>query len=848
MITFSTGPQRLPVRVLLCVVIALAGCEAQATALEFDARFLQGESAPATDVSRFQHSDAVPEGDQSLDVVINENWSGRWSVPLRRHGEDLQASPCYTGALLQALAVDSAQFAASVREQLQPADSCLPLSALGLEASERLDFAGLRLTLQIAQQALLHTPRDYLPPEQWDSGVSVAFIDYRLNLFSQQSRTDEQRWNQSFLGVRSGVNTGAWYWRHEGNLQAGEGIERHYQPVATYVQRDVPAWHAQLTLGQAYSRGEVFDSIAYLGLGLGSDERMLPASQRGFAPTVSGVAYSTALLTIRQRGVVIHESTVQPGPFEISDLYANGFSDDLQVTLREADGNQRTFTVPYQVAPLALRPGASRFDFSLGRWRDGLGDTGPEHVQGSWQQGLNNRFSVHAGLLGAEGYQSGALGATMNSRLGAVALTLLQSHTDLAWHEPSGGQALRLSWRQVMTASMTDLSANLTSSDLDYYAFNDVARAQRDSGRNLHDQARARLRASLAVSQGVGGQGGRLRLQTTRTQYWRQAGSDLSYSLGYFNHYGSLGYGVTASREQYSSSGRRNHVGLTLSLPLGETRRSSLSSSLNSDGQGQRTTSTRLSSTAGEYGEWGYGLGLTSGQDERRSTAGLDANLLYAGPVAEISGALTHHSDYRQASLGVRGGLVGHAGGLTAAPSLGESFAIVHAPGAAHARLKQAPQVRLDRRGYGVLPQLTPYSLNTVELDPKGTSQDVELQISSQQVVPRAGAAPLLYYPTRSGRSAVIDARLADGGALPFAAQVLDESGDELGMVGQGSRLHVRGVNQQGRLQVRWGDSAQQKCLLNYQMPDIKPAGSAPMLLIATCEQPPGDDRPETLL
>jgi len=847
MITSATGPQRLPVRALLCVAIALAAGEALATALEFDARFLQGERGPAADLSRFQHADAVPEGDQVLDVTINERWAGRWSVPLRRQAGDVQPGPCYTGALLQDLAVDQAQLSASVRERLQHATGCLPLSALGLEASEHLDFSALTLTLQIAQQSLLHTPRDYLPPEQWDSGTSAAFIDYRLNLFSQQSRTDNQRWSQSFLGLRSGVNTGPWYWRHEGNLQAGEGIEQRYQPVATYVQRDVPAWQAQLTLGEAYSRGDVFDSIAYLGLGLGSDERMLPASQRGFAPTVNGVAYSTALLTIRQRGVVIHESTVQPGPFEISDLYANGFSDDLHVTLREADGNQRTFTVPYQAAPLALRPGASRFDFSLGRWRDGLGGTGPEHVQGSWQQGVSNRFSLHAGLLGADGYQAGALGATLNSRLGAVALTLLQSHTEQIPYGQSSAQALRLGWRQVMAESMTDLSASLTSTGEGYYGFNDVARAQGDSGSNLLDQPHARLRASLAVSQGVGEQGGRLRLQATRTQHRRQAGSDVGYSFGYFNHYGSLGYGFTAGREQYSSTGRRNHFGLTLSLPLGETRRSSLSSSLNSNGQGQSTTSTRLSSTAGEYGEWGYGLGLASTHDQRQNTVGLDANLLYSGPVAEFSGALTQHSDYRQASLGVRGALVGHAGGLTAAQSLGESFAIVYAPGAAHARLKQAPQVRLDTRGYAVLPQLTPYSLNTVELDPKGTSQDVELQISSQQVVPRAGAAPLLYYPTRSGRSAVIDARLANGGALPFAAQVLDESGDELGMVGQGSRLHVRGVKQQGRLRVRWGESMQQQCFLTYQLVGAQPTDAAPVRLSATCEHA-ADDRPQSLL
>lgn len=843
---FSTGHSLLPVQVMLCLGIALAHSNAKAEALQFDARFLQGEHGHAADVRRFQRADAVPEGDQVLDIVINEQWKGRWPVSLRRQGDEQQARPCYSDVLLKALTVDDTQLAPSVREQLRGVDSCLPLSALGLAASEQLDFSGLRLTLQVAQQALLHRPRDYLPAEQWESGARVGFVDYRLNLFSQQSHVSDQRWQQSFLGLRSGLNTGAWYWRHEGNLQAGDGIEQRYQPIATYVQRDIAPWKAQLTLGEAYSRSEVFDSIAFLGLGLGSDERMVPASQRGFAPTVTGVAYSTALLTIRQRGVVVHESTVQPGPFEISDLYANGFSDDLEVTLREADGNQRTFTVPYQAAPLALRPGASRFDFSLGRWRDGLGDTGAEHVQGSWQQGLSNRFSVHSGLLGADRYQSGALGVTLNSRLGAVALTALQSRADLAWQGHSSGQALRLSWRQV-TSSMTDLSASLLSSDAGYYNFNDVARAQRDNDPGVYRPQTTRLRASVGASQGLGGQGGRLTLQATRTQRWHRQGRDLSYSFGYFNRHGTLGYGITASREQYTATGHRNRFGLTLSMPFGESRRSALSSTLNSDGQGQHVSTTRLSTSAGEFGEWSYGVGLATAHDERGDTAGLDANLLYRGPIGEVSGAMARHSDYRQASLGVRGALVGHAGGLTGAQSLGESFAIVHAPGARHARLKQAPQVRLDRRGYGVLPQLAPYSLNTVELDPKGTALDIELQISSQHVVPRAGAVPLLYYPTRSGRSAVIDARLGDGSALPFGAQVLDEAGDELGMVGQGSRLHVRGVNEKGRLQVRWGQHLEQQCLLIYQMPDVTPVGTAPARLTAICKQTDGDP-PEALL
>ncbi|WP_136476853.1 fimbria/pilus outer membrane usher protein [Pseudomonas sp. DG56-2] len=829
-----TGRPWRRVQALCCLGMGLAVSAAQALALEFDPRFLQGEGGPVADVSRFQQADAVPEGEQLLDVVINENWSGRWPVSLRLQGDGHQAQPCYSATLLEALAIDQSRLAPSAQAQLRANASCVPLSALGLQASEHLDYSALRLNLQIAQLALLSDARDYLPAQQWSSGTQAAFVDYRLNQFSQQSRADSQHWNQSFLGLRSGVNTGAWYWRHEGNVQAGEGVEQRYQPVATYVQRDVPMWKAQLTLGEAFSRGEVFDSIAYLGLGLGSDERMLPASQRGFAPTVSGIAYTTALLTIRQRGVVVHESTVQPGPFEINDLYANGYSDDLEVTIREADGNQRIYTVPYQAAPLALRPGASRFDFSLGRWRDGLGNVGPEHLQGSWQQGLSNHMSVHGGVLGADGYHSAAMGATFNSQIGALALTLLGSRAKQTGQPAARGEALRLHWRHVIATSMTDLSISLSSNRPGYYGFNDFARGQSDGVGNLPNQ-QASVRASVAVSQGLGDQRGRFSLQATRMQYSGQAGSYLSYSVGYFNRYRSLGYGITASREQSASTGHLNQFGLSLSMPLGRQRRSSLNSSWNGVGKGQSSSTTRFTTTAGEHSEWSYGLGLSTAHDQQRNTAGVDASLRYSGAASEISASLLQHNDYRQVSMGVRGAVIAHAGGLTGAQSLGESFAIVHAPGAEHARLKQAPQVRLDRRGYGVLPQLSPYSLNTVELDPKGTSQDVELQISSQQVVPRAGAAPLLYFPTRSGRSALIDARLADGSALPFGASVVNEAGDELGMVGQGSRLHVRGIETQGSLQVRWGRGNQQRCSVNYQLPESQTKIHGPSVLTARC-------------
>ncbi|MGV2837519.1 FimD/PapC N-terminal domain-containing protein, partial [Pseudomonas shirazensis] len=76
------------------------------------------------------------------------------------------------------------------------------------------------LHLEVAQQALLRQPHGYLPPSTWESGVTAGFIDYRLNLFQQQDLQQHSSSRQGYLGVRAGVNTGAWYWRHEGSWQA----------------------------------------------------------------------------------------------------------------------------------------------------------------------------------------------------------------------------------------------------------------------------------------------------------------------------------------------------------------------------------------------------------------------------------------------------------------------------------------------------------------------------------------------------------------------------------------------------------------------------------------------------
>ncbi len=112
---------------------------------------------------------------------------------------------------------------------------------------------------------------------------------------------------------------------------------------------------SDITVGQSSSPADVFDSVPYTGVELKSDNDMLPDSEKGYAPIIRGTAHSNALVMVRQNGYVIYQNTVAPGAFEINDLYPTGSSGDLQVTVKETDGSESHFVVPFASVPVLQR-------------------------------------------------------------------------------------------------------------------------------------------------------------------------------------------------------------------------------------------------------------------------------------------------------------------------------------------------------------------------------------------------------------------------------------------------------------------------------------------------------------
>lgn len=796
--------------------------------VEFDKGFLSGHEGEKLDISRFEMGNAVPPGRYRVDVFVNENRVARDDIEFKVAGGSANAVPCFDAPLLLRLGVAMGRLPQPGQEGMSEEGACRPLGEVVEGASSSFDFSAQRLDVSMPQIALARSARGYVSPEYWQEGVTSGTLGYNFNLYSSGRSGFADRQTAGYLGMNGGINVGLWRFRHDGSFSFDSQGGRRYQSISSYAQRDITAWHSQLTLGEAYTSGELFDSVRFRGIRLATDDRMLPDSLRGYAPTVRGVANSNARIVIRQSGMILYETTVAPGAFEINDLYPTGYGGDLEVSVEEADGSVRSFSVPFAVVPLSLRPGVDRYSMVAGVLRDPQLSSKPLFGQGTWQRGFTNLITGYAGLTAAPDYAAGMAGAAFNTSYGAVGADLTRSNTRMASGANVAGSSFRLSYAKDIPATNTNVAiAAYRYSTGGYFGLSDAMLARESAERNpVSVIVRQRSRASITMGQQLGAGWGRFSASASAVNYWNREGSDLNYWLGYNNSYRGMGYGLSVSRSRSATGQIGTVYYASLSIPLGRERPLSLTANLSRDNRGAvQAQSTLSGSSADSQVSYSLTANHASGSGSGASNGG-SVNAAYRGRYAELTGSAGAGTGYSQMSFGLRGAVVAHGGGITLSQPISDTIGLVQADGAEGARLLNATGVRVDRQGYAVVPYLMPYSLNTIELDPKGLPMDVELKVSSLQVAPRAGAVTLLKFDTITGRAALIHAKRLDGSSLPFGARVLDEGGEEVGVVGQASRIFVRGLNEHGRLTVVWDSELSASCVIPYDFSLVRKDGS----------------------
>ncbi|MBV2191038.1 fimbria/pilus outer membrane usher protein [Providencia rettgeri] len=293
-------------------------------------------------------------GDYFVDIYINDKLVDNKTITFVFDNKTKKLRPEITKKMLLEWGVKnsaSERFSSSgENEYLRNIEQVIP------SANYHYKFEMKKLQISIPQIGLKKTSRGYVEVNEWDDGINAVFVNYTAR-FNQYWYQDRDNRDNLFLGLRSGININAWRLRNYSTYKKIKN-EKNWNHLQTYIERDIRRLNSRLTIGETSSDNGVMESNPYRGVRLASDESMLPQSERGFAPTVKGIAQSNAIVTIRQNSHVIYQTTVPPGEFSINDLYPTSFSGDLDVTIEEANGIVRSFIQPFSAAPMMQRAGA----------------------------------------------------------------------------------------------------------------------------------------------------------------------------------------------------------------------------------------------------------------------------------------------------------------------------------------------------------------------------------------------------------------------------------------------------------------------------------------------------------
>lgn len=337
------------------------------------------------------------------------------------------------------------------------------------------------------------------------------------------------------------------------------------------------------------------------------------------------------------------------------------------------------------------------------------------------------------------------------------------------------------------------------------------------------------------MTQNLWEKAGSLSLSLMTEDYWNSDRTMRSISGGYNNSWNGISYGFNYSYNENatassngSGSGKvydRDQVfAFNVSIPLNRWLGNTYASySLNTSQKGATTNTVGLNGTALADNNLSWSARQGYGSEGVGSSGGLNAD--YKGTYGEVNAGYSYDNNSQQLNYGLQGGIIAHQDGLTFGQPLGETVVLVKAPGASGVGVSNQTGVKTDWRGYAIVPYNSPFRRNQVQLNTETLPDNVDLTLTSQNVVPTRGAVVQANFEANVGQRVLMTLLRAGGAPVPFGATVSDpaQKSAQGFIVGDGGQVYLTGLADSGTLIVKWGSDAEQQCQLNYKLPTGAP-------------------------
>ena len=362
----------------------------------------------------------------------------------------------------------------------------------------------------------------------------------------------------------------------------------------------------------------------------------------------------------------------------------------------------------------------------------------------------------------------------------------------------------------------------------DFYNFSEFNSQgyQRDDGISPWLLQRRRSSFQTQLSQQMGNMGS-INLRANRDDYWGSDRSLTGMSVGYNNSIKGVSYGVNYNIDRVKDSRgdwpENRQLSLNVSLPFSlfshdtNMRAMYANYSVTHDNQGRIRNNTGLSGNVLD-GKLSYGASQSWGNKGQIANSNLNAG--YQGSKGSLSAGYSYSNTTQSINMNASGGVLVHTEGATLSRSMGNSVALVSAPGASGVSVNNGTAVT-DWRGYAVAPYLSDYNKNSIGLDPSTLPPHVDLTQSNINVYPTNGAVVKANFTTRIGYKVLMTLKNGDK-YVPFGAIATlistDAANQTSSIVGDEGQVYLTGLPSKGDLMVKWGGSAEQQCQVSFDI------------------------------
>ncbi|WP_172731520.1 fimbria/pilus outer membrane usher protein [Pluralibacter gergoviae] len=807
---------------------------------EFESIFLRKDKKGASpDI--FRYTNALTPGLKRVEIIVNNRTADIYNVNFVVSEQQQRVIPCLHRRLLNDIGIKTELYkdwlTSVKKDDVSGITVCDVLEQRIPAAQISYDDAHQQLRITVPQEAVNYQRFQVIAPNEWNDGTPSLRTSYSSYFYHTQHKASHHNNsgrntnNSAFLSLNSTASMGPWrlYSFDTFNKNAQGGWKKNHDRL--YVESNIAALRTRVSAGDiyTYTPSNIMGVLPLRGITMRTNERMTLESQFTYAPVIRGTARTNARLIVRQLGHIIYSRTLTPGPFAIDDIYSGQTGADLEVTVEEADGSEQKFTVPYTSLPIMIRPGAMRYSFSAGEYRNSSNIDSTIIGALSFERGFE-RFTFNASGLGSQHYQSLAVGSAWSAgNIGAFSLDAAQAHyiykptASNSNKKSQDGTALRMLYARQFDDTNTGLRIlGYQYRSQHFLSFSEFNRRNnhREITSDYIDEymltnKRRRSRIELNVNQGMN-QYGNFYISLSQERYYDSKNKNTSTAAGYGFMLGknSVNMLYRYSKNGYGSNENSFSLGVNIPLTWGERQRNSNAINYNLI----HSASGGYSQSAGFSGSQqgsplSYNLNVQKDNKERFTEA---ASLSYDSDVAMLNTSISHSKFSNQFSAGVMGGLVLYKGGPILAPRMGDTIAIVETPGAAGISI-QGSGNKTDRWGRAIVNYLTPYRYNTVSLDTVDTPK-VELKESSHKVVPTEGAAVLLRYSTRVGRRAIVTINSPYDVPIGASVHIAGEH-EEAGIVGNNGLTYLTGLDasRDETLVVSWG----QKSRCQFTLPKL---------------------------